>query len=169
MHSRPIRFHISLKASRQKFEESVDFYAMLFGQPPAKHRPGYAKFDVAEPSINLTLNLVDHVAAGDLDHMGIQVWSDETLKQARERIVALGVPVRDETEVGCCYADQNKFWVKDPDGREIEFFHVLRDIDVHSRKEASEGACCAPSKALSPCCTPEQKAEGSADTGCCSP
>jgi len=167
MNSRPIRFHVALKASRQNFEQSVGFYALLFGQQPAKHRPGYAKFDIAEPSINLTLNLVDQVTDGNLDHMGIQVWSDETLKESRERIVAAGLSVRDENEVGCCYADQNKFWVKDPDGREIEFFHVLADIDVHSRNESRDSACCVPSKALSPCCTPEQKAEGAAQTGCC--
>ena len=61
MNTRPARFHVALRASRARFEDSVAFYTALFGQPPAKLRPGYAKFDIAEPSINLTLNQTDQI------------------------------------------------------------------------------------------------------------
>ena len=164
MTDRPIRFHVSLPATRAHFEASVSFYAQLFGVEPAKRKPGYAKFDVAEPSINLTLNEVEEVRRGDLDHLGIQVWSDDTLTAARQRLTTSGMSVLDEENVECCYAGQNKFWVVDPDGRHVEFFHVLRDVEHHGHQgpvaSAKNNACCAPSEdaAASGCCAPEKDA-----------
>jgi hypothetical protein len=150
---RPLRFHLSLNVPAFEFDATVAFYATLFGGEPIKRKPDYAKFEPAEPYVNLALNRVPAAPArGELDHLGIQVFSDETLAAARARVVAAGVAVRDEREVECCYAGQNKFWVTDPTGRQVEFFHVLNDVERHGKartklgvlEPASGGACCAP-------------------------
>lgn len=152
MNDRPNRFHLSMNIPTDKFEAVVSFYATLFGAPPVKRKPGYAKFEPAEPYVNLAMNAVPNAPSkGEVDHLGIQVFDDATLASARTRMIDAGLAVRDENEVECCYAAQNKFWVEDPTGRQIEFFHVLRDVDADGRKRArlslassSGGACCAP-------------------------
>ncbi|MBK8173264.1 MAG: VOC family protein [Sandaracinaceae bacterium] len=175
MNVRAIRFHLSLKASNAHFAESVRFYEQLFGTAPSKLKPGYAKFDVGTPDVNLTLNAVEHVETDEIDHLGIQVWSDEQLVAARTRILSQGLQVRDENEVECCYAGQNKFWITDPDGRNVEFFHVLHDIERHGKRpdadaamDAQAAACCTPASA-SACCTPAAEAAGikTSSKGCC--
>jgi catechol 2,3-dioxygenase-like lactoylglutathione lyase family enzyme len=152
MSERPNRFHLSMNVPMDMFEATVTFYATLFGGPPVKRKPGYAKFEPAEPYVNLAMNAVPNAPSqGELDHLGIQVFDDDTLGAARRRMVEAGLAVLDENEVECCFAAQNKFWVADPTGRRIEFFHVLRDVDADGRKRgklslasASSGACCAP-------------------------
>jgi hypothetical protein len=148
---RPLRFHLSLNVPRDRFEATVQFYATLFGGPPAKRKTDYAKFEPAEPYVNLAMNAVPQAPLGELDHLGIQVFSDEALSAARARVTAAGLSVRDEHEVECCYAGQNKFWVTDPNGRQVEFFHVLRDVERHGKTVSlrtlpvqSSGACCGP-------------------------
>lgn len=157
MNDKPLRFHLSLKASRKNFDAMVGFYETLFGVAPAKRKPGYVKFEVAEPALNFTLNQVEHVELDEVDHLGIQVWSDDSLGAARARVRAAGLEVAaDEDDVECCYAGQNKFWVVDPDGRNIEFFHVLRDVEQHGKRLAAASPCCAPAKgqtgAAAGCC-----------------
>ena len=145
------RFHLSLNVSPERLEDMAVFYAALFGVAPAKRKPDYVKFDLVEPALNLTLNAADEVRHGEIDHLGIQVWSEEALQVARSRVQAAGLPIREEPNVECCYAGQNKFWVTDPDGRQVEVFHTLRDIEEHGRKPAVEestaSACCAPAAA----------------------
>lgn len=152
MDNQSSRFHLALKVSSQRFADSVAFYQRLFDVAPTKLKPGYAKFEPTTPSVNFTLNQVEHVETDEIDHLGIQVWSESDLTNARSRIVKAGLDVRDEHEVECCYASQNKFWVSDPDGRQVEFFIVLHDVERHGRrpdadvtKPAVENACCTPS------------------------
>lgn len=150
---RALRFHVALNASRAHFDETVGFYEKLFGMAPAKRKPGYAKFDVAEPPLNLSLNQVESVPHGDLNHLGIQVWSDEQLEASRERLANAGVALEEQKEIECCYAKQNKFWAADPDGRKLELFYVLADVETDGRKQrrslgmvvdSTDAACCAP-------------------------
>lgn len=152
--ARSPRFHVALNASRAHFESTIAFYEKVFGQAPVKRKPGYAKFDLVEPALNLSLNQVDAVAHGDLNHLGIQVWSDEQLDAARARLAAAHVALEEEHEVECCYARQNKFWATDPDGRKLELFYVLADVETDGRKprralgmvavDGPDAACCAP-------------------------
>jgi len=173
MNEHPFRFHLSLKVSHQNFEDTVKFYTMVFGGEPVKKKPGYAKFEPVEPYVNFTLNAVEKHDTGEIDHLGIQVFSDENLLAARERITKLGLHVRDEQEVACCYATQNKFWVTDPEGRNIEFFHKLADIEQHGKRlltvNQNTSACCAPAvtKGNDACCSPQEKTETGSSTGCC--
>lgn len=106
---------------------SVDFYKKLFGIEPSKTRTGYAKFDVQNPPLNLTLNQNPFNERGALSHMGIQVASTDDVLAMREKWVESGLVPRDEMQTNCCYALQDKTWVHDPDGNEWEVFVVLKD------------------------------------------
>ncbi|MCA9543054.1 MAG: VOC family protein [Myxococcales bacterium] len=119
-----MRLHLALNTAH--FTDSVAFYRTLFGVDPVKHKPGYAKFSVADPAVNLTLNAVDAPrAAGRLNHLGVEVDSRAAVQAARDRLASAGVPQRSEREVDCCHALQDKVWISDPDGNAWEFFVVL--------------------------------------------
>lgn len=106
---------------------SVEFYKKMLGIEPSKTRVGYAKFDVQNPPLNLTLNQVAFNERGALSHMGIQVASTEDVLAMRQHWIESGLVTRDEMQTNCCYALQDKTWVHDPDGNEWEVFVVLED------------------------------------------
>src|SRR5271156_1002327 len=119
MSSEPV---IALKAhlaiNVQDVERSTIFYRKLFGIEPAKVRHGYAKFDLINPPLNFGLNEVRFDGQGALSHMGIQVGSTADVLAMRERWLQQGLIARDEMQTDCCYALQDKTWVRDPDGNE---------------------------------------------------
>jgi catechol 2,3-dioxygenase-like lactoylglutathione lyase family enzyme len=120
------RIHIALNTNR--FEESIEFYSKLFGQPPAKQRENWAKFDLQDPALNLTLNRDDKtVHHGHINHLGIEVADSATVAAFDERLQAQGLGTAPEEDVTCCYARQDKTWVTDPNGHAWEFFHVKAD------------------------------------------
>ena len=108
-------------------ERSIVFYRKMLGIEPSKVRAGYAKFDVQNPPLNLTLNEVAFKERGALSHLGIQVGSTDDVLAMRQKWAAAGLITRDEMQTDCCYATQDKTWVRDPDGNEWEAFVVLRD------------------------------------------
>jgi catechol 2,3-dioxygenase-like lactoylglutathione lyase family enzyme len=120
-----IKAHLAIKV--RNVEQSIDFYKKLWGIEPSKVRTGYAKFDVQNPPLNFTLNQVSFENAGALSHMGIQVGSTEDVLATRQKWVESGLLTRDEMQTSCCYALQDKAWVRDPDGNEWEVFVVLED------------------------------------------
>jgi catechol 2,3-dioxygenase-like lactoylglutathione lyase family enzyme len=126
---------------------SIEFYRKLFGIEPCKVRTGYAKFDVANPPLNFTLNESGGAGQGALSHLGIQVESSDDVLAARRSWLERGLSVRDELQTKCCYALQDKAWVRDPDGNEWEVFAVLEDN--LPEKPVAEKTCCAPD-----CCAP---------------
>jgi catechol 2,3-dioxygenase-like lactoylglutathione lyase family enzyme len=140
------RVHVAINVA--SVEKSLPFYKVLFGGDPAKVRPGYAKFEVANPPVNFTLNENPALVTnpnGALSHLGIQVKSTADVLAAKTRFIEAGLATFDEENVTCCYAVQDKIWVHDPDGNEWEFFVVTAaDSDVHSIKADSEAACCTP-------------------------
>jgi len=107
--------------------QSLEFYRRLFGIEPCKVRDGYAKFDVQNPPLNFTLNQAVVGSQGALSHLGIQVRSTEDVLATRQRWRDAGLLTRDEMQTSCCFAIQNKTWVRDPDGNEWEVFVVLED------------------------------------------
>ena len=134
--------HISINV--RNVERSIAFYRQLLGIEPSKVRTGYAKFDVQNPPLNLALNEVPHLAdAGALSHLGFQVASTDDVFAFRKRWADAGLITRDEMDTNCCYANQNKTWVTDPDGNEWEAFVVLRDN--LAEQEVRADGCCAPS------------------------
>jgi catechol 2,3-dioxygenase-like lactoylglutathione lyase family enzyme len=134
-----LKAHLAIHVTN--VETSIEFYKKLFGIEPSKVRTGYAKFDVQNPPLNFTLNQVPYGSAGALSHMGIQVGSTEDVFKVRQAWADAGLITRDEMQTDCCYATQDKTWVKDPDGNEWEAFVVLKD---NLPEKNTGGACCAP-------------------------
>lgn len=120
-----LKAHLALNV--RNVEQSVEFYRKMLGIEPLKLRPGYAKFDVQNPPLNLTLNEGSFRERGALSHLGIQVASTEDVMAVRQRWNEAGLQTRDEMQTNCCYALQDKSWIHDPDGNEWEVFVVLQD------------------------------------------
>jgi len=124
--------------------QSIEFYKKLFGIEPLKVRTGYAKFDVANPPLNFTLNQVPFDGSGALSHLGIQVASTDDVIAMRDGWKASGLLPREEMQTTCCYALQDKAWVHDPDGNEWEVFVVLKDNLSEEVQGAADKTCCTP-------------------------
>lgn len=119
----PRKVHVALNVG--DVERSVRFYRAMFGIDPIKWKPGYAKFDIAEPPLNLTLNYEGKInQRGALNHLGIEVATTSDLIAAKERFKQAGLAAVDEMNVDCCYALQDKVWITDPDGYHWEIFTV---------------------------------------------
>src|SRR6185295_4353342 len=129
-----LKAHIALNVA--SVESSVKFYAKLFGIEPLKVRPGYAKFDVQNPPLNLSLNEGLTGGSGALSHLGLQVATTKDVQAIRNHWESSGLGPRDEMQTNCCFALQDKAWVRDPDGNEWEVFAALADI------EQSNNSCC---------------------------
>jgi catechol 2,3-dioxygenase-like lactoylglutathione lyase family enzyme len=122
---RTLKAHLALNVI--DVERSTEFYRRMLGIGPSKERKGYAKFDVHNPPLNLTLNQVSKVTSGALSHLGIQVESTDDVITLRQKWIEAGLLTRDEMQTNCCYALQDKTWVQDPDGNQWEAFVVLED------------------------------------------
>jgi catechol 2,3-dioxygenase-like lactoylglutathione lyase family enzyme len=133
--------HVSLNVSN--VGASVDFYEKAFGVKATKLRPGYAKFDLETPSLNLTMQEAPRTGV-NASHFGVQVASSEDVAQAWTRFKEAGLKTYTEENTQCCYALQDKVWVEDPDGNAWEVFVVKGDAQVMSTKGS---ACCTPSGA----------------------
>jgi catechol 2,3-dioxygenase-like lactoylglutathione lyase family enzyme len=135
-----LKAHLAMNVS--DVNSSIDFYTKMFGIEPSKVRTGYAKFDVQNPPLNLTLNQTAFVGKGALSHMGIQVAATEDVVALRDQWTERGLAPREEMQTTCCYALQDKAWVNDPDGNEWEVFVVLEDNLAEAK--SSDASCCAP-------------------------
>ncbi len=147
--------HVSLNAS--DIDASVAFYEKAFGVSVTKRRPGYAKFDLQEPSLNLSMVQAPRTGT-NASHFGIQVASSEDVAAAWARFKGAGLPTRTEENTSCCYALQDKVWVADPDGNDWEVFVVKADSDKMS-DAPKDAPCCVAEKSAAP------KTEGKG--GCC--
>jgi catechol 2,3-dioxygenase-like lactoylglutathione lyase family enzyme len=125
--SQPLALKAHLALNVRNVEARIEFYRKLLGIEPSKVRTGYAKFNVDNPPLNLTLNQMPFENRGALSHLGIQVSSTEDVIKTRDRWNDAGLVTRDEMQTNCCYAVQDKSWVRDPDGNEWEVFVVLED------------------------------------------
>ncbi len=134
--------HLSLNVSN--IEASVAFYEKAFGVPVTKRRPGYAKFDLTSPSLNLTMQEAPRTGL-NASHFGVQVASTEDVAAARARFQAAGLETLTEDDTECCYALQDKVWVEDPDGNAWEVFVVKGEADVMLKQSAANAGCCVPS------------------------
>jgi len=127
-------YHLSLDVP--DLESAVAFYSELLGIEPAKRKPGYAKFEVADPPVALALQQSAHTG---LSHLGIRVGSTEEVEASSRRLHAKGLATFDERDTTCCYARQDKVWVSDPAGNRWEVYTVLEDVDGD---ETEHAACC---------------------------
>ena len=135
---------------------SVAFYSKLFGAEPAKRRPGYANFAIAEPPLKLVLIEGTAGEPTRMDHLGIEVETTDEVTTATRRLAAEGLATATEEDTACCYALQDKVWVTGPGNEPWEVYVVKGDADVLDK--AAGSACCAPaadaaaSSAGSACC-----------------
>src|SRR5437764_7488932 len=106
---------LQLALNVNDIDQAVAFYSKLFGTEPAKLRPGYANFAIAEPPLKLVL-IENPGQGGSLNHLGVEVDSTEDVAAAQARLAADGLPTATEDQVTCCYAVQDKVWVDDPAG-----------------------------------------------------
>jgi catechol 2,3-dioxygenase-like lactoylglutathione lyase family enzyme len=138
-------------------EASVAFYSKLFGAEPAKRRPGYANFAIAEPPLKLVLI---EGAAGEptrMDHLGVEVETTGEVTAAAARLAAEGLATVTEQDTACCYAVQDKVWATGPGAEPWEVYVVKGDADTLAK--AAGSACCTPAA--------EAGAAQPAGTACC--
>jgi catechol 2,3-dioxygenase-like lactoylglutathione lyase family enzyme len=145
---------IQLALNVSDLDAAVAFYTKLFGTEPAKLRPGYANFAVADPPLKLVL-IEGQSAGGTLNHLGVEVSSTHDVAAAQGRLAAAGLATAVEDEVTCCYAVQDKVWVDGPDKEPWEIYTVLADAETPAGQlrtaepeTCGPGACCSATPAV---------------------
>jgi catechol 2,3-dioxygenase-like lactoylglutathione lyase family enzyme len=119
------RVQLALRVS--DLEASIAFYRSLFGVDPAKRRPGYANFAIAEPPLKLVLIEGEPGRPTVMDHLGVEVESTDEVGAATGRLSALGLFTQVENDTTCCYALQDKVWVHGPGREPWEVYTVKAD------------------------------------------
>ena len=137
---------VQLALNVDNVDEAVAFYSKLFGTEPAKTRPGYANFAIAEPPLKLVL-LENPGQGGTLNHLGVEIESTEAVDAEQTRLTDLGLTSVDERGGTCCYATQDKFWVESaPSGERWEFYTVLADSETFFGAPAPDATSCCGSE-----------------------
>jgi len=135
---------VQLALNVKNIDEAVSFYSKLFNAEVSKRKPGYANFAIDEPPLKLVL-FENPDADERLNHLGVEVFSDDEVDAATERLQGAGIADRVETQETCCYAEQNKVWSIDPQGMQWEFYRVLQDAENfggEATPEAPAKGCC---------------------------
>lgn len=144
-----MRFHTSLPV--KSIPETVAFYSALFGVAPSKERSDYAKFLPGSPDINLTFHEAkdDSALLTDL-HLGFELEDQQALDAAHARMRAAGWVTEARKSSVCCYANQDKFWITDPNGYRWEIYRVLNDTEY--KLDQASGCCATSADASTGCC-----------------
>jgi catechol 2,3-dioxygenase-like lactoylglutathione lyase family enzyme len=133
---------VQLALNVDNLEQSISFYSKLFNTEPAKIKPGYANFAVAEPPLKLIL-LENPGQGGSINHLGVEVGDVDTVDAEQTRLADEGFASIDERGTTCCYAKQDKFWVQGaPNGERWEIYTVLADSATFSGEQAEGTTCC---------------------------
>jgi catechol 2,3-dioxygenase-like lactoylglutathione lyase family enzyme len=153
---------LQLALNVDDLEASIAFYATLFQTEPAKIKPGYANFAIAEPPLKLVL-IENAGQGGSLNHLGVEVEDVDTVDAAQARLGAAGLAAVEERDQTCCYAKQTKFWVEGtPNNERWEIYTVLEDSETFG------GAPSTDNSAGSTCCGTELTLEAAPSaTACC--
>lgn len=160
---------VQLALNVSDIDEAIEFYSKLFATEPAKVRPGYANFAIAEPPLKLVLIEDTTKEPGSLNHLGVEVESTEQVAAAQSRLAAAGLATAVEDQTECCYALQDKVWVDGPGGEPWEVYTVLADADMPAGQlradNRSGAACCATRPDLAG--VPVEVGADPADSSCC--
>jgi catechol 2,3-dioxygenase-like lactoylglutathione lyase family enzyme len=141
-----VKFHASLNVS--DLDRAVRFYTALFGEAPAKHYSDYAKFEIDNPPLILSLKPKRACAGGPLNHLGLRLVTVEQLRAIQERLKAVGARIGAQDNVQCCYARQTKLWVTDPDETLWEVYVLHEDVPDWGEKHRKVKLLAAPFKAV---------------------
>ncbi|OSC36592.1 ArsI/CadI family heavy metal resistance metalloenzyme [Mycobacterium decipiens] len=150
---------VQLALNVDDLEQAITFYAKLFNAEPAKRKPGYANFAIADPPLKLVL-LENPGTGGTLNHLGVEVDSSDTVHAEITRLTEAGMFTEEELGTTCCFATQDKVWVAGPGGERWEVYTVLADSDTFGTGpqladdgDAEANACCAgQSGTAASCC-----------------
>jgi catechol 2,3-dioxygenase-like lactoylglutathione lyase family enzyme len=140
---------IQLALNVADLDEAITFYSRLFAAEPAKVRPGYANFAVADPPLKLVLIEDATQESGSLNHLGVEVESADEVAAAQIRLAAAELATVVEDQVSCCFAVQDKVWVDGPGGEPWEIYTVLADTEMPAgelRSADPSGAVCCDSR-----------------------
>ncbi|MET9302978.1 ArsI/CadI family heavy metal resistance metalloenzyme [Micromonospora aurantiaca] len=140
------RVQLALRVS--DLEGSVAFYSKLFGVEPAKRRPGYANFAVENPPLKLVLLEGEPGLPTVMDHLGVEVATTEEVNAATSRLTESGLITLEENDTECCYALQDKVWVRGPGDEPWEVYTVKADSP--QLEKVTESACCTSAAAEQP-------------------
>ena len=132
-------------------DKAIEFYSRLFDTVPAKVKPGYANFAVADPPLKLVL--FEGPDGATLNHLGVEVETAEEVASAERRLSSAGLETTGVDETLCCFAEKAETWVVDPDGARWEWYVKSGDSEqihntiLRSRPQDVEsgsisGACC---------------------------
>lgn len=138
------RFHVHVAVD--DLDANIRFYSAVFGAEPSVHKPDYAKWMMEDPRINFAIS--QRGAKTGLDHLGLQVDTDEELSALRSQVAAAEISRHEQPDATCCYARSDKYWITDPQGIAWETYHTLGEAEIYgadSPTKADEAAaCCAP-------------------------
>ena len=171
---------VQLALNVDDLAESITFYSKLFGTEPTKRQPGYANFAIAKPPLKLVL-LENPGQGGTLNHLGVEVGDTDTVDSEQARLAEAGLAAVDERDTTCCYARQDKFWVKGaPSGERWEIYAILEDSQTFWGQDGGQGwdavqaeldtATDAPVGRATQCCGGPQEADETAPASagtCC--
>ena len=146
---------VQLALNVSNIDDAVDFYSKLFATEPAKRKPGYANFAIADPPLKLVL--IEGTGGGTLNHLGVEVETGAEVEAAEARLSTDGVQTTGVDDTICCYAAKTETWVKDPDGAPWEYYVKTGDTDQMTNTILGEGA-------TAQCCAAEADSETSAIT-----
>jgi lactoylglutathione lyase len=145
------KVHLHMHVS--DLDKSRDFYRRFLGGAPVKEKAGYVKFLPDWAPVNLALSTGRPAGEGVVDHVGVQVASPGLVTEHLARVKAAGIAVREEMGVNCCHANQDKFWVQDPDGVEWEVYHLNYDLEDEATAAPGHCASSLPLAKASACCS----------------
>jgi catechol 2,3-dioxygenase-like lactoylglutathione lyase family enzyme len=138
------RMHIHLAVDN--LEQNIAFYEALFQSEPTVREPDYAKWMLDDPRVNFAIS--SRGRQPGLDHLGIQVESNEELEAVQQGLAASALPVAEQKQAACCYAQSDKYWSVDPQGIAWEAFHSLNTIPMFGEDEVIQlepaSTCCKP-------------------------
>jgi hypothetical protein len=156
------RLHVHV--SVEDIAQSVRFYSTLFAAEPTVTKPDYAKWMLDDPRVNFAIS--SRGGQAGLDHLGIQVETQDELREVYGRLQQADRPVLEEGATTCCYAKSEKAWIKDPQNLSWEAFFTIGESAVYGDGadlesiRTSSGACCAPEPSAAPaaaCCSPKRE------------
>jgi catechol 2,3-dioxygenase-like lactoylglutathione lyase family enzyme len=141
---------VQLALNVADLDASVAFYSRLFGTEPAKRRPGYANFAIAEPPLKLVLIEGEPGQETRLDHLGVEVATTADVTAAATRLTDAGLATFEENDTSCCYALQDKVWVHGPGREPWEVYVVKADADHLGKAPLPLADGCCTSQAADP-------------------
>ena len=150
------RFHVHM--SVDDLDANVRFYSAVFGVPPTVLKPDYAKWMLDDPHINFAISQTGRKLG--VDHLGMQVDSDEELGSLREQVAAAEITALDQPDAQCCYARSDKYWITDPQGLAWETFYTLETIPLYGSHADQSGSACCNAR-------PAQNVKSSESRACC--